>query len=131
MRYTTAELVTLVQKARLLNHENLMGMPHSEDRHRRMQDFHDETFDFEVSDETALEVKPTKGARPTERYTTGIMSKPARVAKAQAASPTVEYQETTLSIDEEVSQMRQAGDTRSRDALRIVVKNRRAGKVDA
>lgn len=124
MLYTSAELVSLLQRARTLNHENLMGMPHDEDRHRRMQDLHDETFDFEVSDDVALEVKPPKAGRPTEKYTTGI--KAAR--KPRDVKKTTEYQESSLSIDEEVAQMRQRGDRRSRDALRIAVRNRRAEK---
>ncbi len=126
MLYTSAELVTLLQQARLLNHENLMGLPHTAERHQNMQDFHDRTFDFQVGDNTALEVKPTE-RRATEKYTTGIMSKPARVVRAKAAS-TIEYKaslEPSLSIDEEVAQMKQRGDTRSRDSLRNIVRNGR------
>jgi hypothetical protein len=128
MLYTSAALVTLLQEARSLNHESLMGLPLTAERHERLRDFHERTFDFQTSDETALEVKPPKCSKKVERYTTDIVSKPAKVAKAQASATTHEYQPETMSIDEEVAQMRQRGDTRSRDALRIAVKNRRAGK---
>jgi hypothetical protein len=131
MLYTSADLVALLQEARNLNHETLMGLPITAERHDRLRDFHDRTFDFQVSDSVALEVKPAKrSSLATEKYTTGIMSKPAKVAKAKAshAAPTTEYQESALSIDEEVAQMRQSGDTRSRDALRIVVRNQRQAK---